>query len=329
MIWKLFYSVLVFLFLSTVPPAGAWGPLGHKVIARIAEERLSPRALEGIHALLGESIGLDRIANCADWIHNAKKPVRCGTFLLDPGPFKNTGPWHYINVPITADLSKNALMDYCPGGENCVLEQIRTQEKVLKDSAAPASRKQAALMFLVHLAGDEHQPLHCATEINPDGTNDRGGNDKPVVFQGKHKNLHQIWDGLILAENGQDQSAMDPEPWVRDILGALDPGEAAGWTRGNFTDQAALESFKISRDTIYPDYKGRTDHNLDLDYQEKMQPIARRRLAMAGVRLGALLEDIFGLDSPGAAPWSSDRILRMVEQGLSDEALGASPLTLP
>jgi hypothetical protein len=60
-----------------------------------------------------------------------------------------------------------------------------------------------ALRFIIHLVGDIHQPLHCATRVTeqfPDG--DRGGNSLMVRLVGtdgraKKVKLHSYWDGGI------------------------------------------------------------------------------------------------------------------------------------
>ncbi|KZP17519.1 phospholipase C/P1 nuclease, partial [Athelia psychrophila] len=50
-----------------------------------------------------------------------------------------------------------------------------------------------ALKFLVHFYGDLHMPLHTAGRA-------RGGNGIKVTFDGRHTNLHSLWDGLLIAQ---------------------------------------------------------------------------------------------------------------------------------
>lgn len=59
--------------------------------------------------------------------------------------------------------------------------------------------RRTALIFLLHLFGDLHQPLHNVGIA-------RGGNDIPVLFDGVHTELHFVWDVLIPVKraNGTD-----------------------------------------------------------------------------------------------------------------------------
>ena len=50
-----------------------------------------------------------------------------------------------------------------------------------------------ALRFLVHFVGDVHQPLHLTNR-------ERGGNGDPVLFEGRHMNLHALWDNQLIAK---------------------------------------------------------------------------------------------------------------------------------
>jgi hypothetical protein len=51
-------------------------------------------------------------------------------------------------------------------------------EKTLSDTNADPELRAAQLSFLIHLIGDMHQPLHCASFFGPGyPKGDRGGND--------------------------------------------------------------------------------------------------------------------------------------------------------
>ena len=61
-------ALALLVILETTPPVCAWGPLGHRVIARLAERNLNPKAKRAVAALLDLSAAklsqkdLDRIA---------------------------------------------------------------------------------------------------------------------------------------------------------------------------------------------------------------------------------------------------------------------------
>src|SRR4051812_330951 len=89
MIRKLRPVVVLVAIVAIAAPARAWGPQGHRVISRIAMGRLTPKAAAQIKALLNEGDTLVDVCNWAD--HEGFDVVR------------GSGPWHFVNVPISAD----------------------------------------------------------------------------------------------------------------------------------------------------------------------------------------------------------------------------------
>jgi len=78
--------VLSFLVsIGTEKPAWAWGRIGNRVIARLAEKHMTPQAMAAVAALLepGESL-----ADASLWADENR------------GRRPNTAPWHYVDVPL-------------------------------------------------------------------------------------------------------------------------------------------------------------------------------------------------------------------------------------
>ena len=75
----------VLIALQSATPAWAWGRLGHPVIARLAEQHMTPRAREAVKELLepGESL-----ANASLWADENRPRL------------PKTAPWHYVDVPL-------------------------------------------------------------------------------------------------------------------------------------------------------------------------------------------------------------------------------------
>ena len=271
--------------LSCPRAAQAWSANGHKTVALIAQSRLSPSAKAAVAAILGPTATLDAIAPCPDDIRG-KSGFVCAGLKLNAEP--QSQPWHFVDAPITDSPSDGpALEAYCPGGA-CVVDQIRAAAAALRadpgTSSAGASPKQIALMFLVHLVGDEHQPLHCSNEI-VGGVNDRGGNLKAVNFEGADLNLHALWDHQIQAGDTNDPAATSLR-----LIADLQGKDVSAWLQGDFVADAALESFALAKGTVYPAYYAQDPKSLGADYQAKMTPIVDERLERAGVRLAALIE---------------------------------------
>jgi hypothetical protein len=85
---------------------------------------------------------------------------------------KETAGWHFIDIPLGA--ARDRLNEACGSSGVCVTAAIRRQLEVLRSASAGRREQAEALLFVIHFAGDLHQPLHAATN------NDRGGNCLPV-----------------------------------------------------------------------------------------------------------------------------------------------------
>src|SRR6185312_11917757 len=85
-----------------------------------------------------------------------------------------------------------------PLPEENLLYGIEQCHKVLADTNSTPGLKAVHLSYLIHLVGDVHQPLHCASLFNgayPKG--DRGGNDFYVRAGTEPIRLHAFWDELL------------------------------------------------------------------------------------------------------------------------------------
>lgn len=254
------HALLAAVLLAWPPvPTALWGGLGHRLIARVAADRISAPVRAEIDTLLG-GLALREVALWADSI----RPTR-----------PETGPFHYINVPV--DSAFTDWRRYCPP-TGCILESLERYRALLADRSKPRAERSEALKWVVHLVGDLHQPLHVGER------GDRGGNDVAVLWEGFRTNLHSVWDGRLLGSAGLDEEAY----WarLRDRLPTADPA----WSAGGPVDWAA-ESHAMSRDHVY-----RLPGDLDTssDYAREHLPRAERRLLQAGLRLGRLLEDALG-----------------------------------
>src|SRR5512139_326110 len=189
-------------------PGWSWGCEGHEIIAQIAQRHLTAQARGAVRALLGPTpidprlrrfcppVQNDLLAQVSTWADDVRRDER--------SPFFGTGQWHFINLP--RGLSAGVGSGNCPGRGGCITSALEQELGVLRDLGAERKRRAEALMMVVHLIGDLHQPLHCATN------NDAGGNCVPVAYfhteprlsgeradSGVYQpNLHSIWDTSII-----------------------------------------------------------------------------------------------------------------------------------
>ncbi len=279
--------------LICLPHAQAWGNKGHRTVAEIAEARLSPQASAEIRRLLFDGkYSLADISSCADVVRDTRpdhmRPE--DQFCRDlAGPMNvDTGPWHYIDIPVPK--FEHSIARYCPGG-NCVVVKIEEFADQLRTASSDAERRKA-LLFLVHFVGDIHQPLHCAERAC-----DKGGNSEHVNFplHGQDRpsvSLHRVWDtdlvDLALA-NGFNES--------------VHPGQAKRWERA-LAEDMAWESHALAAKYAYRNIPP-ADFclnpppqapviTLSAKYEQEGAKIVRQQLLKGGVRLAALIEAALG-----------------------------------
>lgn len=265
---------LLFCLLAPAAPTLAWGPPGHEIVGELAEHQLRPGARSEMDRLLaGEA--QPRLAGIANWA-DALREAETGS--------SRTSGWHYVNF-------RGGTCEYvpardCPDG-NCIIGAINQQFLVLSDRRRPDAERRRALKFLVHLVGDVHQPLHASPR------DDRGGNDYQVSYQGQGRNLHAVWDGLIVGQ------ARLPVPEYASQLDAQSPLPPDPTRRSDRPAQDwAIESCKlISSAAIYP-----SKHVIDDAYLAGHRKLAETRLRLAASRLADMLNSALDPRTASAAP---------------------------
>jgi len=252
---------LVILVLAWCMPASAWGPEGHSLVARLAEAKLTAAACARVAEILGPDTTLASIASWADQVRRSRP---------------ETGPWHYIDVPIGrphVDMARD-----CPKGD-CVIARIEDFEKALGDPATNPEQRREALMFIVHFVGDMHQPLHCADN------QDKGGNNVKTEFFGKPMNLHSVWDGGLLRRMGEEDKIL--AEFSRDMTPKLEKK----WAKGTVIDWAD-ESHQAARKTVYgklPKVAEGAPEPIADAYEHAADPLIRKQIEKAGIRLAHVL----------------------------------------
>ncbi len=148
-------TILIAPFLA--PPAFAWGRLGHRVISRLAEKNLTPKAKEAIKALLDEG---ESIADASTWADEHRREL------------PKTAPWHYVDVPLDEPKYNSRFSGDVPD-KGCVVDKINEFRLVIKDQAETVEERRFALRFLIHCVEDMHMPLHVGDSKRAD-TGTRG-----------------------------------------------------------------------------------------------------------------------------------------------------------
>jgi S1/P1 Nuclease len=257
--------VTVFLLIVPINSFG-WGGEGHKIVANIAEARLTPEANAQVQVLLDGA----HLADVSTWADEVRRDRPA------------TSRWHYVDIPYDASSYDPARDCQITDHGDCVIAEIARAEKVLADPSQSKSDRAEALKFLVHFVGDMHQPLHSIERKDPaTGQGDAGGNGVHVTFFGQPANLHGVWDSGIVTHGGVTLEQV--QKWLSNQdEKALAKGDPVQWAIAAH-DLAIANTYKI------PD-----DHQLGDDYVQKNVPIVVEQLGAAGVRLAAILNAALG-----------------------------------
>jgi S1/P1 Nuclease len=258
----------------------AWGQEGHSIVAEIAQRRLSPVALQKMNELLvGEFPGLPAssrigLASIASWADDYR------------ASHDESRNWHFVDVSYGRDHydpATDCQLDATYG--DCIINAVGRFTAVLGDCSRPAGERRPALKFVAHFIGDLHQPLHAATRVNPDtAADDRSGNEIKVTFLGVPTNLHHVWDTDLIMHKVYDWGE-----YVRLLETQWLPGkDTEALQRGN-TTQWAEEAHRAAQVVAY---NFRPDHVLDEEYYADATATVDRQLALAGLRLARVLNDV-------------------------------------
>jgi hypothetical protein len=274
-------STAALLTLLAAVTLEGWGPQGHRLVATVAANHLTPVARQTVQSLLGD----ESLADVAVWADR----------YLEGN--NQTSYWHYVNIP--ADAARYDRDRDCPrqpgvsaGGRgdawrDCVVDRIRYNQERLADRSLDRADRAIALKFLVHLIGDLHQPFHALGV-------ERGGNGIPVSVFGSPTcgypdgtrfscNLHALWDSELIAHRKRRDGAYAAE--LERLI------TARRWTApaGGSAAEWAMESHALAKAALLP-ARGEAD---EAYYKAHIAQVDER-LARGGLRLARVLNETLG-----------------------------------
>ena len=207
-----------------------------------------------------------------------------------PSHVYNRAVWHYTDYYWR---ETNGRIDPVPGlnpdPENA-LERLAVFEKQL--GAEPADTTRAiALAWILHLAGDVHQPLHLSSRVTaeePGG--DKGGNT--FRLQGQPNNLHAFWDGALdLAEPNAGAAQVAYADRLAALAEAAFPLASTPDAQLSATfDVWGRESLDLAQREVYAGLQAGGAPTAE--YSANAARVAERRAALAGYRLAVLLNRV-------------------------------------
>jgi hypothetical protein len=309
-------ALCLVLFSST---SNAWFNVGHMAVAYVAYQQLTPEKKLRVAKLLKKNPYYNKqwkalIPNgtpadqrdlmlfmiAATWPDEIKEsgsayqndgdtPPTDGTAWTNTGygDLKQHRYWHFIDVPFTQDGTAPLAAIPSPNAETQIAIFRQT---LISGKSDPL--KSYDLVWLLHLVGDVHQPLHSTTRIGAGALGgDNGGNGVKVdatAVGNANKKLHLLWDSLP-GDAPDAGAALTAAIAYGKTLAPADPVlakkmDAADWIN---------ESFAIAETSVYaaPVGTGSGPFTITQAYMDNAKKIAAERVALAGQRMANLINN--------------------------------------
>jgi len=304
-------TVVCLLTLAATLNARAWDGTGHMLVSQIAYDRLTDKARARVDELASKiqknGVPYNGV-NIACWADDIKGRDSDSPFR---GEFR---PWHYIDIgcsPADPDELSNPPTLSTTNGN--ILVALTHCVDLIKNKQTDAliPNESVAMALVIHFVGDIHQPLHTTGRYDPEThkQNDAGGNGVPVANFAQSQwppNLHTFWDEAYRRyyENG-DVKALPPitesdppgSPARKEWLKTLEPYAPKDPNLKYDVKVWAMESHEIACKQVYGTLGspyGAKDVKLTEEYVKAGTDTARRQIVLAGYRLAALLNDLYG-----------------------------------
>jgi len=296
-------------------PIRAWDDFGHMTVAAVAWQHLTPAARTQASELLRQN------PDYSDWVHEAPSAeqqwlafLKASTWpdaIKHEAGYRNDGErpsatdanqnvgyddhaehryWHYVDIPFSPDATPLP-----PVPVPNAATRIADFRTVLSDPQAPASLKSYDLVWLLHLVGDIHQPLHAVSRFThtlPEG--DLGGNRVRLCAPPCREELHGFWDDAV--GHGTARQAF--------VLAKTLPTPPLHRIADTRIEDWVNEGTGIARTIVYrpPVGDGPGPYRLTRGYRDQARRVARERVALAGRRLAVLLNYALTPRRPGTGP---------------------------
>ncbi len=278
--------LIALLFLAATSPAWAWNAAGHRLVAIIAWEQMSPPARDFVTTALARHPDYERwrqrarsdeasqiFAEASTWpddirndprFHDDEELDEPAAGFPDSTRHKD---WHYVDLDADGRVVSGQLTS-----------QLKRISRLLR---CTGQKREISyhLPWLLHLVADIHQPLHVGRH------GDEGGNAVEIEnpFNGRlpFTNVHTYWDdlpgppwlrGKRLQAAAEQIIERQPKPPQKDV------------------DAWASESHALLPDA-YPTQAGSLLPTVNEVFHKNARQLAEQRIAAAGYRLGKLLDN--------------------------------------
>lgn len=284
----------------TPAPALAWNDQGHMATGDIAYDtlvRTHPESIAAIVAIMRDhpdhALFERRLAGLSGQARERRLFALMAVWPDDTrGSAYDRPDWHYA-LKLVSPL--RFVLPFTVGKAETA---FREQLAIARDPKAQRAQRAIALCWVMHLVGDQHQPLHAGHWISwAYPKTDRAGTIAFVRRQAGAApiDMHYLWDSAPdrpakSREAGGEAVAAAVEashpPPKRSDLGPNPSASLAAWER---------ESWTLAKTVAYRDGRLETAPDptkapvLPAGYVAKMRSVADARVATAGYRLAEVL----------------------------------------
>jgi hypothetical protein len=234
----------------------AWGKKGHQLVAEVAFHFLD----SATRAAVLKDLGHLSFEEASTWMDD----MRSDHF------YDYMRTWHYL------DLDKDSV--YHPTAERNILTILHSAIRELEHKDMYDSKRvRNDLLYLFHLIGDLHQPLHVGYP------GDKGGNDVTVgfVYKSYSTNLHTAWDSEIIdfKKISLNDCLQQYDSLSQAQIDSLQKINVFQW----------MKQSRSLLDDVY-DFK---DGFLDQAYVDHNTPVIEKQIMIAGLRLATVLKEVY------------------------------------
>ena len=250
--------IVVFAFAGSLLHVGncmAWGRKGHTIVTDIAYTRLDSLAQKALAKYL-DGMTHEEAGNWMDDMRSNHK-------------YDHMKPWHYVNIEKGTTYSPNTDANIVNTIDKAITA-LEHSDKMKDDDI------KFNILLLCHLVGDFYMPLHVGY------ANDKGGNEVQVKYLNNPSNLHKVWDTDIIESERitLNDCLLRLNTFTKRDIDQFSTLNAATW----ITEPRAL------LDRVY-DFQ---DNTIDQAYIDRNKKTVEDQLLIAGIRLGAVLQHLFG-----------------------------------
>jgi hypothetical protein len=321
---RLFIAILA---ITVACPLLAWNATGHQAVAAVAwdnmTEKAQNRAIDILMKAPDNACLLDMFSHDTRPLKVRQREffIRAATWpdVIRPNKDKVTGApdprpctqfhhadWHFydhfwsgVSGATGANAPKNR-PDVPEATTNAVerLEHLKPLVGCNTGHCQDAADVQAMdLAWILHLAGDIHQPLHNAGRVTTapkEETGDQGGNLFLLDKDHPPSNLHSLWDGIVDSSIPRNQDEQ-PIAYIDRVSKRIEKdhpkSSITDLNAGDFKEWSE-EGVVTAKAIAYPSTLHR-NHAASAAYRQKVFAAADKAIAIGGYRLADLLNSMF------------------------------------